>query len=322
MKLFKDGCRFFLRKCRLGFVMPIFFVALLLSGCAKISAFSEKWIGVRAEKIMRPATSKNATHDDLVHATESVNATYYFLLSQMLSGKNKSDESLKALERVKGLDANSSFVHYALAKELLKKGDLTQGVEMAKKAVEMDDKNRDAKLLLANLYATAKKYDQATVLFREIIKLDPDDEESMLYLALLEIEQKKWTEAYGRLKEFIGRNPDSALAYFYLGRLEQERGNDKAAEAAYVKAVDIRPGFVQAGTYLGFLQEKRGDVPGAVETYSWLANLTDSGNYFKKLGHIFLEQKDYPHALESFENFQRVEPSDLNISSQNWTRLC
>ncbi len=283
----------------------------------KISKFNYTYLGRATKKTLRPVEVKGTIEDlpqstDLNEASRVVNASYYFLLARLFAANGQSDKAIAAYERALGLDAHSPELHYVLAQEYLKKNRLEEGVAMARKTLELDPRHRDAKLLLANLYGTAKKYSEAFQLFQEIEKENPDDEEVMLYMALLEIEQKNLSRAYKRLKDFVSRNEDSALAFFYLGRIEEEKSNTKVAIANYKRALDIRPGFVQAGTYLAYLQEDTGDNAGAIETYTWLANQTDEPAFHRKLGHIYLDQNDFPRALQAFENFQRVDPTDAN----------
>lgn len=265
-------------------------------------------------KVMRPLGWAGEVKKDEIATEEALrlNASYYFLLGQELSGAGKVDEALQAYERVRSLDEGSARVHYVLAEEYLKKGLTKEGVAMVRKAIELDPKNRAARLLLANLHLTAKKYGEATTLLEALVAENPDDEEVMLNLTLVELEQKRYDPAYKRLMAYLKRDPESALSYFYVGRIEQERGKKKEALAAYLKAVDLRAGFVQAGTYLGFLQEEMGDRKGAIETFSWLSEQTDGPRYHKKLGQLYLDDENYPKSLEAFLNYERVDPLDLN----------
>lgn len=264
-------------------------------------------------RVLRPLSWKKGVDEKTTTETAvQLNATYYYLLGRELSAAGHVDEAIVAFERVRSLDPDSAQLHYTLGEEYLKKGLSKEGVAMVKKAIELDPKNRDARLLLASLHATAKKYEDATELFEELLRETPDDEEVVLNVTLLELEQKKYDAAHKRLLAFLERDPESALAYFYIGRLEQERGRKAEALKAYAKAVDLRSGFVQAGTYMGFLQEEMKDPKGAIETFKWLAAQTDGARYHKKLGQLYLDQNDYQHSLESFLNFERVDPQDLN----------
>ncbi len=245
-------------------------------------------------------------------SVESVNAIYYFLLGQRRSYEGSPEDALVAYERVRTLDSDSSYLHYVLAQEYLKKGMSTEGVAMARKALEINPKDRDAKLLLANLYATAKKYPEARSLFNELSAQNPDDEEVLLYLVLMEIEQKNSGEGFRRLKAYLDRNTESAVGYFYLGRILQEEKRNKEAIQAYQKAIEIRPGFVQAGTYLGTLFEELADRKSAIETFEWLAVATDNSVFHKKLGDLYLLNNEYEKALGAYQNFQRIDSSDLN----------
>ncbi len=243
---------------------------------------------------------------------EALNATYYFLVAQRKSMESSNDEALVALERARKLDENSSFIHFFLAQEYLRKGLSAEGVAYAQKALELDPKNREAKILLANLYATAKKNTEARKLFSELLQVNPDDEEVVLYLVLLELEQKHNEQAQARLRAYLKRNADSALGHFYLGRLLQEQNRNKEAIASFERAVDIRANFVQAGTYLAVLYEEVGEKKKATQTYAWLALLTDGAAFHKKLGELYLLNKEYEKALGSFQNFERLDSTDLN----------
>lgn len=300
---------------------PNFFVyalVFILSGCSAEKFLSRLQVSKNSETQQLNRVVKPLGHVDPIDtreklkSAESANAIYHFLVGMRLSGQDKPEEAHVSFERVRSLDESSSYIHYTLARENLKRGRLEEGVAQARKAVELDPKNRDYKLLLANLFATAKKNSEAKVLFEEILKDNPEDEEVFLYTVLMEIEDKNYPRARNRLTEYTQRNPESALAYFYLGRLEQELGQDQKAIAHYKKALDLKSGFVQAGTYLGLLQESAGDVGGALETYSWLADQTDGATFHKKIGDIYLDKNEFSRALEAYQNNERKDPSDAN----------
>lgn len=250
-------------------------------------------------------------------ATLKANLYYHFLLGAQARERGNSNLSVVAWDRVEKMDGSSPRIQVLLAQEKIKNGLLEEGVAHARKALEINPQSRDAKMLLGNLQATAKQFNEAYEIFKDLHDLDPKDEEILLYLALIEIEQKKMDDAHRRLSRFVKANPDSALAFFYLGRIEQERGNRKAAVEALKAAIDIRPGFVQAGTFLGFLYEELNDSDQALETYEWLAQETDDALFHKKLGQIYLEKNDFTNALKAFQNVERVEPN----KAENLMRL-
>jgi tetratricopeptide (TPR) repeat protein len=266
------------------------------------------------QKILKPIPGLHAPKnvEEAKSAVERVNATYYFLVGAHLAERGQPGEALVAFDQLQKIDSGSSRVYLNLAKELLKKGLMTEGVAAARKALEIEPNDRDTKLFLANLFATAKKYGEAVQLFEEVAKESPDHEDVMLYLALIETETKQTNKALQRIQAFLKNNPESALAHYYLGRLLQESGRLKAAELSYQKAIEIRPGFVQAGTFLAFLQEESGNRTGAIETYSWLSVQTDDATFHKKLGHLLLDANQYEGAMKAFQNYERTDPTDLN----------
>ncbi|MBS1984551.1 MAG: tetratricopeptide repeat protein [Bdellovibrionales bacterium] len=288
---------------------------LVLSACGRFS--ESNVVGPSyLNKVIRPLARFGSSHDksqeQVTNENLRLNTVYYFLLGQRLSALGRTDDSITALERVRSLDPDAAFVHQALAEEYLRKGSSREGVALLKKSIELDPKNRESKLLLANLQVTAKKFADAKEILEELAEQDPTDEEVILNLSLLELEERSFDSATRRLNKFLKVDPESALAYFYLGRIEQERGHKGEALKAYLKATELRSGFVQAGTYLGFLQEDMGDRKGALETFTWLAAQTDGARYHKKLGQLLLENNDYAKSLQAFLNYERLDPQDLN----------
>jgi tetratricopeptide (TPR) repeat protein len=277
----------------------------------------EEKSSVNLKHVVRPIglsrDQRQIESSDQAEAIKSVNAIYYFLVAEHLKHQGSEEESHIALLRAMSLDEGSSTLWLFQAEVDLKEGRFTEGISRARKILEQEPRHRDAKLLLANLNATAKKYSDARILFSELRQEYPEDEEITLYLALVEIEEKNLDRAFSLLSEFVKTNPEAPLAHFYMGRIEQEKGRMKRALDFYKKAVDLRPGFIQAGTYLGFLQEELGDKTGALETYSWLADQTDDSTFFRKLSQLYLDSNAPEKALAALENLERVEPSDMNV---------
>jgi len=289
------------------------FLALLIvgaAGCEAITSTATPALRKVLKPLFDPKTRPDL--DQVKTAAESVNATYYFLLGQLYSGEGRVDEALLALERARTLDESSSAIHLALAQEYLKAGRTKEGVALVRRAIELDPKSREARLTLANLHTIAKKSSEALAVYRELLQENPDDEEVFLYVVLAEIEAKQLGSARSKLQAYIKRHPDSALGYFYLGRLEQERGDLPAAVIAFRRAIDERSGFVQAGTYLGYVLEQLSRKDEALDTYSWLAEQTDSPAFHQRRGQLLLEKHQYEPALRAFQNYERLDPADLN----------
>jgi tetratricopeptide (TPR) repeat protein len=289
------------------------FLLLSILGVGACDMLGSKSVSA-LRKVVKPigTAGSEATTEDVKLAAEKVNITYYYLLGLELAAQGRTDDALVALERVRALDDSSAHVHLALAQEYLKSGRTKEGVAFVRKAIELDPKSREGRLLLANLHTLAKKEAEALAVYRELLKENPDDEEVFLYVVLAELEAKQVTSARRKLQDYLARNPDSALGHFYLGRLEQERGDLTAAAAAFRRAIESRGGFVQAGTYLGYVLEQLGRKDEALDTYSWLAEQTDSAAFHQRLGQLYLEKGDYERSLRAFQNYERVDPSDFN----------
>ena len=257
-------------------------------------------------KPLKSLSKSNKRHD------EDVTQIYRFIISQVKAYEDASTESIPLLESLKNSDPDSSYLSLLLAKEYLKSGKMNEGITQLTSALKNDPDNRDARILLANLHISVKKFAEARVQLDILLEKSPQDEQAHLLLALIEIEDRNLVKAEKILKKVLKFNSQSALAHFYLGRAYQFRQKKSKAITHYKKAMDLRSGFIQAGTFLGVLQEEVGDVQGALTTYSWLAEETDSATFHKRVGKMHLDLKNYDQALIALEDLERVDSSDLN----------
>ncbi len=113
--------------------------------------------------------------------------------------------------------------------------------------------------VLAQLYVTDKKYDEAFALFEETLKTAPDN-----YLALYSIGRlaaltgQRLARGEQTLRRSLtltpGKNePPHAAAHWRLGNLAEKRGEKPAARAAYEAALKLDPAFKPASDSLAKL---------------------------------------------------------------------
>jgi len=287
-------------------VFSLFLGVAALSACSRQREVIKTGSGPR-QRVIRPIDAPNIVRDArTLGRLKSLNASYYFLLGENLTEPS----ALAALERAKELDPDSSYLHLALAKKYLALNRPVEALAYAQKSLELDAKDKEAKMLVANLFASTKRVPEARTLLGELIREFPDDDEILVYSVVLEIEDKNAARAMVLLKNFLTRNVDSEIAHFYLGRIEQEEGKIKDAINHFEKAVAIRPGFVQAGTYLAFLYEATKREDDAIATYGWLAAQSDEVAFHKKLAELHGKRGNLEQAVNAFQNLERLEPQD------------
>jgi tetratricopeptide (TPR) repeat protein len=131
------------------------------------------------------------------------------------------------------------------------KQSFSQAIELAKKALALDDSLSNAHSLLALLYALAGHYDKAIVEGERGVELGPNDEAAHRRLGVAYSHVGRYDEAIVLYKKAIRFNPfprsatlfQLGIAYLFTGRCEE-------AIAACQKAVQGRPDDLVAHVFL------------------------------------------------------------------------
>src|SRR5690349_14079405 len=80
-------------------------------------------------------------------------ADYHFSMAQAYSADGESDRAIEEYKAALNFDSQSALIHSRIATEYIKKGSLSTAMEFAKKAVELDPKYTDARLMLGGIYS-------------------------------------------------------------------------------------------------------------------------------------------------------------------------
>ena len=103
--------------------------------------------------------------------------------------------------------ADSDRVQFLKALAYSNSGNINQAKADAARALELNPKNLEARLLLADLYYRERNYDNAEKESREILNLNPSSLQALLILGNSVLHQKKYDES--RRKFDVGHSPGS-----------------------------------------------------------------------------------------------------------------
>lgn len=251
------------------------------------------------------------------HAKENASkatatADYHFSMAQAYSADGESDRAIEEYKAALNFDAQSALIHSRIATEYIKKGSLSTAMEYAKKAVELDPKYTDARLMLGGIYSALHENTLALKEYDVILVDNPQHEEAVIYKAQVLVEEAKLDEAGKVLQAFAAKNDDSAVAWYYLGRVEERREHFKEAVQSYQKALLVRPSFTQAGLALGYAYESKGMSKEAVDAYKKTFDRTQDPAAAGRLATLFLKEEKYELALPYLEAAAAEDPEDLN----------
>lgn len=200
----------------------------------------------RTEDAYRQASAVLKSHPD--------NPDVHALLSAIAERKGDRSKALAEIQRALELDPNRSGFYDNLA--ALQRRDPSQaGLAEAnlKKAIAVDSKSVDAKLLLSGFYLDANRMAEAEQAARDAIQTDPHSIAARTNLAQIYLKEGKQGQAVEVLRQAsqdLAGDPQGVrlLADYYTasGQFENARTEFARLVSAYPKNDDLRKGYLRA----------------------------------------------------------------------------
>ena len=201
----------------------------------------------------------------------------------------------------------------ALAASLLQDGNYGEALRNAKKAVELDPENIDARLTLATVYAARNELDKAEKELKKVLEMDKDNPYALNTLGVVYIHKGRFREAVELLKRaahnelYIGRH----LAYGNLGWAYIEMGEYSKAIIALKNALREQPKFCVARYRLAQAYYKLKDYQRALEEIKMAIKPFDSNqkipdcsrlpDCYYLMGLIYISLEKIKEAEQSFK---------------------
>ncbi|MDE2439675.1 MAG: tetratricopeptide repeat protein [Betaproteobacteria bacterium] len=145
-------------------------------------------------------------------------------------------DNLRALtETEKSLQLRPGWETAAIARAQLQARQSTNtAIDSLDDFVSRNPNANDARLTLARLLISEKRYDEARRHFDRLIKDNPDNPEVIYPVAMLALQQGDTDTGRAQLENLLKTDfPDKNTIHFFLGQLDQEQKNPEAALAHY-----------------------------------------------------------------------------------------
>jgi tetratricopeptide (TPR) repeat protein len=197
-------------------------------------------------------------------------------------GQEKIGRFTAAIQTYIGIEPTSSFYAHGAYRSVLlylQLNDVENAISLAKKMIRIDQKNnKDFYMLLAQIYADTKAYDDAIEVLGEAYEKYPG-EITFLFTKAVHLEKKgDYQSCVATLKEVIKKDEKFSSALNFLGYLYAERGENLEEAASLIKkALEIKP---------------------------------DDGFYLDSLGWVYFQKEDYPLALKTLLKANEFAPNE------------
>ncbi len=188
-----------------------------------------------------------------VMAAQPNNPDVHAMLGAIAAKRGQKDQALNELHRALELDPNRAAFHEDLA--LLQAGDPTKTSSVEdelKKAVALDPKSVNAKLLLAAFYAKSSRWQEAEKTSWDAVATDPKSlsaRESLTRIILKQGDQPRAEQVLRQASKDLADDPQGVriLADYYAGSGQMDKAKAEFASLStkYPKNISVQKGYIR-----------------------------------------------------------------------------
>jgi tetratricopeptide (TPR) repeat protein len=188
-----------------------------------------------------------------VIAAQPNNPDVHAMLGAIAAKRGQKDQALNELHRALELDPNRAAFHEDLA--LLQAGDPTKTSSVEdelKKAIALDPKSVNAKLLLAAFYAKSSRWQEAEKTSWDAVATDPKSlsaRESLTRIILKQGDQPRAEQVLRQASKDFADDPQGVriLADYYAGsgQMDKAKAEFASLSAKYPKNISVQKGYIR-----------------------------------------------------------------------------
>ena len=209
-----------------------------------------KYDGMRAERIGNIDYAIKCYTEALAIKEDFETLSY---LAKAYIQQNELEEAMKALGRMVDIDPNVASTYLSAANICYIRESYQNTVDYCIKALNIDDSNTEAYLLLAKGNHAMKDDINAILHLTEVIKMKEDFTDAYLLRAEVLKDINEYDCALEDVEKVLKLTPEEEAAYLLRGKLKEQNELTEEARADYSHVIELNPFNEQAYLYLGQL---------------------------------------------------------------------
>jgi tetratricopeptide (TPR) repeat protein len=261
------------------------------------------------------------SHANGAYTADEKNNRAIFLerLGAVYHEQNKVDEAVAAYQKLVELGGDYAVHGYQSQIDVYRDAKMFQkGMEVSRKAVEANPKNRDLKLTLAGEMVDEGKEDEGVAMARGMLNNNAEDREVWLALAQIYTRVRKWKEAEEALSKatpLTTKKEDNIYLLFLKGGLAERQKRSEQAEQYFHQALEIDPDNAAVLNYLGYMLADKGTrLPEALKMIRKAVEIEPmNGAYLDSLGWAYFKLGQYELAEENLRQAVERDQTDPTV---------
>jgi len=193
-----------------------------------------------------------------------------------------------------------------------------KAIEVSRKAVESDPKNRELKLMLAGELADQGKADEGLALARSLLDNSENDRAVWMALGQMNIRLRRWKDADDALAKagaLTTKKEDRIFLFFVKGELAERQKHYEPAEQFFRQALELDPSNAMTLNYLGYMLADKGiRLPEALQLIRKAVEQEPmNGAYLDSLGWAYFKLGQYELAEENLRQAVERDRTDPTV---------
>lgn len=219
--------------------------------------------------------------------------------------------------------------HVSMGTVNIRAGQFQDAERELRRAVELEPKNADGQLRLAESLAAQNRAKDAEAGYRKLIQTDPNDWRAYHFLGALLFDNGRYEDAIASFQKAIQLAPDNPAIYRIMGVAYHRLDRDPEAAETLQKALAIRPTpyvltnlgtvYYYEGRYLDAVSAYERAITNGANDYSIWGNLGDA--YRFTAGNQAKATEAYGHAIQLVREQLSAGPDSPELRSRLATFL-
>ncbi len=261
------------------------------------------------------------SHANGAYTADEKNNRAIFLerLGAVYHEQNKVDESIAAYQKMIDLGGDNALRGYENQVEVYRDAKLfDKAIDVSRKAVQANPKDRELKLMLAGELVDEGKDDEGINMAKGLLSNSSDDQKVWIALAQIYTRTHHWKdaeEALGKATPLTTKKEDTIYLLFLKGGLEDRQKRLEPAEQYFRQALDLDPDNAMVLNYLGYmLADKGSKLPEALKLVRKAVELEPmNGAYLDSLGWTYFKLGQYELAEENLRQAVERDQTDPTV---------
>jgi tetratricopeptide (TPR) repeat protein len=261
------------------------------------------------------------SHANGAYTAEEKNNRGIFLerLGSVYHEQNKIAEAIAAYQKLIDMGSETAVRGYQFQVDTWRDAkQFDKAVEVSRKAVETNPKDRDLKLMLAAEMGDLDKTDEGLAMAKGLLSNTADDRQVWLAMGQMNVRARRWKEAddaFNKAEALTSKKEDRSYLLFLRGELAERQKHFEPAEQFFRQALELEPESALTLNYLGYMMADKGkQLPEALRLIRKAVELEPmNGAYLDSLGWAYFKMGEYELAEENLRQAVERDQTDPTV---------